>query len=88
MHSHCLAHCDLKPQNVLVKVADGIPCFFITDFGITQVLSESIIAAKSFHIINLRGLLVHYASPEAFTWFRTKSFLGVDFKKFDVYSFS
>ncbi|KAI3659939.1 hypothetical protein MP638_004966 [Amoeboaphelidium occidentale] len=48
MHSHYLAHCDLKPQNILVKVSSGIPTCFITDFGITQVLSESIIAAKSF----------------------------------------
>jgi serine/threonine protein kinase len=87
MHSYFLAHCDLKPQNILVKVSNGIPSFFITDFGITQVLSESIIAAKSFNIINLRGLSVHYASPEAFTSFRTKKYSSVDFRMFDVYSF-
>jgi hypothetical protein len=65
--------------NVLVKVSNAIPTCFIADFGITQVLSESIIAAKNFHIMNLRGLSAHYSAPEAFTWFRTKSFLGVDF---------
>jgi WD40 repeat protein len=87
MHSHYLAHCDLKPQNVLIQVSTGIPTCFITDFGITQVLSESIIAAKSFHIMNLRGLSVHYASPEAFKSFRTKNYSKVNFKMFDVYSF-
>ncbi|KAI3656002.1 hypothetical protein MP638_005179 [Amoeboaphelidium occidentale] len=87
MHSHYLAHCDLKPQNVLVEEENGIPTCFITDFGITQVLSESIIAAKSFNIINLRGLSVHYASPEAFTSFRTKKYSSINFKMFDVFSF-
>jgi serine/threonine protein kinase len=87
MHSHYLAHCDLKPQNILVQVSNGTPTCFITDFGITQVLSESIIAAKSFNIINLRGLSVHYASPEAFKSFRTKNYSKVNFKMFDVYSF-
>jgi serine/threonine protein kinase len=87
MHSHYLAHCDLKPQNVLVKVSNGVPTCFITDFGITQVLSESIVAAKSFHIMNLRGLSVHYASPEAFMSFRAKNYSKINFKMFDVYSF-
>jgi serine/threonine protein kinase len=87
MHSHYLAHCDLKPQNILVHVSNGIPTCFITDFGITQVLSESIIAAKSFNIINLRGLSVHYASPEALKSFRSKNYSKINFKMFDVYSF-
>jgi serine/threonine-protein kinase len=88
MHSHYLAHCDLKPQNVLIEVFDGIPACYLTDFGITQILSEKILASRAFKVINLRGLSVHYAAPEAFTWFRTKVFAGVDFKNFDIYSFS
>jgi serine/threonine protein kinase len=86
MHCYYLAHCDLKPQNVLVEVVDGIPTCYLTDFGITQVLSETILASRAFNVINLKGLSVFYAAPEAFTWFRTKIYTGVDFKKFDVYS--
>jgi serine/threonine-protein kinase len=88
MHSHYLAHCDIKSQNVLVQIERDIPSCYLTDFGITQVLSEKIIATKSFHVINLRGLSVHYASPEAFENFRSKKFGRADFKKYDIYSLS
>ncbi|KAI3655599.1 hypothetical protein MP638_006168, partial [Amoeboaphelidium occidentale] len=74
--------------NVLIEVIDGVPTCYLTDFGITQVLSDKILASREFHVINLRGLSVFYAAPEAFKWFRTKSFVGVDFTKFDIYSFA
>jgi len=86
MHFHYLAHCDIKTQNVLIGILDGQPTCYLTDFGITQVLSEKIIASRSFNVISLRGLSVHYAAPEALNWFRTKSYIGVDFRMFDVYS--
>jgi serine/threonine protein kinase len=88
MHSHYLAHCDVKPQNVLVEVANVIPTCFITDFGITQILSENIVASRSFRIISLKGLSVNYASPESLKCFRLKNYSGSDFKKYDVYSLS
>ncbi|KAI3656126.1 hypothetical protein MP638_007547 [Amoeboaphelidium occidentale] len=88
MHSYYLAHCDVKPQNVLIEVENGRPSCYLTDFGITQVLSETIIASRMFNVINLRGLSVYYASPEAFINFREKKFLSVDFKKYDIYSFA
>ncbi|KAI3656234.1 hypothetical protein MP638_001690 [Amoeboaphelidium occidentale] len=88
MHSHYLAHCDLKPQNILVELDNGMPSCHLTDFGITQVLSDKIIATKAFHVISLRGLSVSYAAPEAFRWFRTIFSTRADFKKFDIYSFA
>jgi tRNA A-37 threonylcarbamoyl transferase component Bud32 len=88
MHSHYLAHCDIKPQNVLVQVENGIPSCFLTDFGITQVLSDQIVATGAFHVINLRGLSIPYAAPEALENFRSKSYTGADFKKYDIYSFA
>lgn len=88
MHSHFLAHCDIKTQNILIQVMNGKPCCYLTDFGITQILSEKIIATKSFHIMNLRGLSVHYAAPESFTNFRSKKFSNADYKKYDIYSFA
>jgi serine/threonine protein kinase len=50
------------------------------------VLSDKIIATKAFHVINLRGLSVPYAAPEAFKNFRSKIYVGADFKKYDIYS--
>jgi serine/threonine protein kinase len=86
MHSNFLAHCDLKTQNVLVESKDGDIHAYVTDFGITQVLSEKILAAKLFSVINLRGLSVRFASPEAFRAFKTKDYTKSDFKMYDIYS--
>ncbi|KAI3659292.1 hypothetical protein MP638_003508 [Amoeboaphelidium occidentale] len=86
MHSNYLAHCDLKSQNILVEIVNGIPAFRLTDFGITEILSDRIIASKAFRVVNLRGLSILYSSPEAFVCYKTKHYVGVDFKKFDVYS--
>jgi WD40 repeat protein/tRNA A-37 threonylcarbamoyl transferase component Bud32 len=87
IHSHFLAHCDIKTQNILIQVKEGLPCCFLTDFGIAQILSEKIIATKSFHIVNLRGLSVHYAAPEALANFRSKKF-NADYKTYDIYSYA
>jgi serine/threonine protein kinase len=62
MHSFYLAHCDIKTQNVLIEVTEGVPACYLTDFGITQVLSDKILASSDFNIINLRGLSVFYAA--------------------------
>jgi serine/threonine protein kinase len=87
MHSYYLAHCDLKSKNILVELVNGQPSFRLTDFGITQILSEKIMDSRSFKIINLRGLSVDYASPEAFRNFRTSKYVRVDFKMYDIYSY-
>jgi serine/threonine protein kinase len=87
MHSHYLAHCDLKTANVLVEVVNGLPSCFLTDFGITQVLSDKIVSARMFKIASLKGLSVPYAAPEAFRNFREKKYTSVDFKKYDIFSF-
>jgi serine/threonine protein kinase len=88
MHSHYLAHCDMKPQNVLVEILDNVPSIAISDFGITRILSDKILASKQFNVRSTKGLSVHYAAPEAFTSFRSKDYVRTDFKKCDVYSFS
>jgi serine/threonine protein kinase len=88
MHSHSLAHCDIKPQNILIEIQNGLPNCFLTDFGITQILSERVVASTMFQIVSLRGLSVHYAAPEAFTNFRSKKFVRVDYRKYDIFSFA
>lgn len=86
MHNHHLAHCDVKSQNILVEIIRGLPCCFLTDFGITQVLSSEALATTAFDVINARGLSAPYASPESFQNLRSRVFLSVDYKKYDVYS--
>lgn len=88
MHSHYLAHCDVKPQNVLVDFVNGVPTCYLTDFGITQILSGKVIASKMFNVVNLRGLSIQYAATEAFQNFRNKKYDHVDFKKYDIFSFA
>ncbi|KAI3656638.1 hypothetical protein MP638_007412 [Amoeboaphelidium occidentale] len=90
MHKLLLAHCDLKPDNILID--EDRPGHFkcvITDFGICHVLSESIIDAKSFNHINVRGFSVKYAPPEAFERFRRKIVTSSadEVKSGDVFSF-
>ncbi|KAI3655837.1 hypothetical protein MP638_002839, partial [Amoeboaphelidium occidentale] len=88
LHSNFLAHCDLKTQNILVEVTSGVPSFFLTDFGITQVLSDRIISSRMFTVVSMKGISVQFASPESFEKFRSKNYTNVDFKMFDIYSFS
>lgn len=87
MHSNYMAHCDLKPQNILVEEQQGVPSCFLTDFGITQILSDKIVAAKVFNVINQRGLSIFYASPESITSFATKNYYNIDYKAYDIYSY-
>jgi serine/threonine protein kinase len=89
MHKVQLAHCDLKPDNILID--EDRPGHFkcvITDFGICHVLSESIIDAKSFNHINVRGVSVRYAAPEAFERFRRRTITSTpdEIKSGDVFS--
>ncbi|KAI3660378.1 hypothetical protein MP638_005392 [Amoeboaphelidium occidentale] len=88
MHSLYLAHCDLKPQNILIRLEGNLLFCYLTDFGITQILSDQIIATTAFNVINIRGLSVHYAAPESFVNFRRKNYVGADFKKYDIYSYA
>jgi serine/threonine protein kinase len=69
-----------------MQVDSGLPPCYLTDFGITRILSEDIAASKAFNVINLRGLSMPYASPEAFTNFRSKKYESIDFKAYDLYS--
>lgn len=88
MHNHHLAPCDVKIQNILVEIVQEVPRCFLRDFGITQVLSSEALATMAFDVINARGLSAPYASPESFRNIRSRIFISVDYKKYDVYSYA
>ena len=73
IHRAQIAHCDIKPQNVLIdRDPQGRPFCVITDFGIAQVLSEKLLVVKYAQAVTVRGLSVNYAAPEVFLRFRNR----------------
>jgi serine/threonine protein kinase len=74
IHNAQIAHCDIKPQNVLIdRDSKGNPFCVITDFGIARVLSEKLLVVKYSEVVSVRGLSTEYAAPEVFKRFRNKN---------------
>jgi serine/threonine protein kinase len=91
LHSSHIAHCDLKPANVLLDRADdGRLVAILTDFGIARITSDVILAAKNFNLVYLRGLSWRYAAPEMIYRFRGVMIHEdeLTMKAGDVYSFA
>jgi serine/threonine protein kinase len=75
LHSYEVAHCDFKPQNVLLEQTPERLTAVLTDFGITKIVGERLINVKQTKeeiIINRRGLTMVYAAPEVIQNFRKK----------------
>ncbi|KAI3655810.1 hypothetical protein MP638_005892, partial [Amoeboaphelidium occidentale] len=89
LHSNDISHSDLKPQNILVELLGQTIQGVLTDFGISHILSNKVLLVKEFRVINLKGISVLYAAPEAFGRMRGAiSSSSEDFKAGDVFSFS
>jgi serine/threonine protein kinase len=72
---HFVAHCDIKPANILLEPVEAYPNrqflrAIITDFGIAKILDAHMLAVKAFEIKNLNG---RYAGPELLLAFRGMS---------------
>ena len=89
MHTKGVAHCDMKPANILVD-QDRYGNYFcaLTDFGIAQMYSENAHLVQGFKVVNIRGASIAYAAPEVVTRYRERgdatkelAFAG------DIYSF-
>lgn len=61
LHKHGMAHRDLKPQNILIKMVDEEPVSKITDFGISKLVDSGDDANSS----ALLGT-IEYMAPEQF----------------------
>ena len=99
MHIAQIAHCDIKPENVLLEMDKGTNRLnaVLTDFGITRVLTAPTeMAVKHFKLLNIRGASFPYAAPEVLYAMKTRRKDGSrlddtrsvkEFKAGDVYAF-
>lgn len=73
MHSKGIAHCDIKPANVLIDAKDRSLIAIITDFGISRVVDKSRTAqVQGFLHSVLKGASISYASPGVLMRFRSR----------------
>ena len=101
MHEAGFIHCDMKPSNILIDEDDEGYYAVLTDFGISKVISNSVLLVEAFMVANIDGASVIYAAPEvlkhmmsvrsnsAITNGQTATNLNEDIVKArDVYAFS
>ena len=90
MHKNGLAHCDLKPQNILLDSDSSGNIFcVITDFGITRVVNKDIIKVRAFRAIAVRGASIAFASPETLMYFNNvEQAKNFNAQRADIYSIS
>ena len=74
MHQLSIAHCDIKPGNILLKLGKDFLTAVLSDFGISRILDVQAPSVAGFKSHNLNGASIRYAGPEAILRFRN----GVD----------
>jgi hypothetical protein len=67
MHKHFVAHCDIKPANVLLEAISSRPNTLravLTDFGVSQVADPQTLTVKAFKVVGIQAASRCYAAPE------------------------
>lgn len=66
MHKNGFVHSDIKPANIMLGRESESERFHavISDFGITQIVSNKALLVSAFHVSKLQGASVNYAAPE------------------------
>ena len=70
MHECGIAHCDVKPENVLLDVIGTQLIPIVTDFGICRIFAEEAIQVDAFEVADIIGVSLRYAAPEVLVHFR------------------
>ncbi len=90
IHEKGVCHLDLKPNNILLDVGrdDRIYCV-LTDFGISQIVSDEILKVQMFEAVRIKGLSMAYAAPERIAAYRQGQNCSNReiVKSWDIYSF-
>eukprot|EP00158_Paraphelidium_tribonemae_P007298 Partr_v1_DN28186_c1_g2_i6_m55301 len=75
LHNYGVAHCDLKPDNILID--RGTRLFaVIADFGIARIVTDKLLKVASYQVQRINGASIPFAAPEAIKELR----LGVNMK--------
>ena len=89
IHQLMIAHCDIKPENILLKQEPARLVAAITDFGIARILDEKKHVAAGFHNIKLDGASLYYAAPEVWRMLSKDEYRSSPvIKAGDVYGFA
>ena len=81
MHESGIVHCDMKPGNVFLEprlIGDRktvIP--ILTDFGISQVVSQEALQVEAFVASEIIGATCSYAAPDVWHRFRMRHYAKI-----------
>lgn len=71
MHQLGVVHQDIKAGNILIEEHPTKHVrAVLTDFGISNIVSDRVVRVKAFEVRNMRGLTIRYAPPEAIIRYR------------------
>eukprot|EP00158_Paraphelidium_tribonemae_P003406 Partr_v1_DN26101_c0_g1_i2_m10655 len=70
MHNSGFAHCDIKPDNILIENRDNRIGAVLTDLGITQIFDKKRLLVSAFKKANIEGVSLLYAPPEVIKAYR------------------